>query len=419
MADEAITKLTGAPWIDAPASQRVIGALEAVRPGSARFVGGCVRNAIMRRPAGDIDIATQLPPLEAKAALEAAGVKVFETGIEHGTITAVADHQPFEITSLRRDVETDGRRAVVAFTEDWAEDAQRRDFRLNAIYAGPDGALYDPTGHGVEDARAGRVIFVGEPEHRIREDYLRILRFFRFNAWYARDGFDEAGLKACGDLAGGMAGLSAERVWAEFKKLLDAPDPRRAVRAMAAAGVLAQILPRTRGLEVFERMAATEAAQFLTPEPLLRMAALLEPGAEPAREAAQRLKLSNDERQRLVRIAEPDGPRLVSFLSPKEVRRALYLLGKETFCDRVRLAWAMNDKDAAAPQWRALLAMAEGWSRPVLPIDGRQVQAAGVEAGPKVGEVLREVEAWWIDSDFTMDELSVIERLKAVAQALG
>ena len=186
-------KRLNADWLNAPATRQVIDALEAERAGCARFVGGCVRNSIMGRPVDDIDIATQLSPDQTLAALNTANIRAIPTGIEHGTVTAVIDGEPFEITSLRRDVETDGRRAVVAFTEDWAEDAMRRDFRLNALYAAPDGEIFDPVGGGYEDALAGRVIFIGDADERLREDYLRILRFFRFNAWYGA-GMDADGV---------------------------------------------------------------------------------------------------------------------------------------------------------------------------------------------------------------------------------
>jgi poly(A) polymerase len=220
----------------APPTQAVIHALEAAGgPGCARFVGGCVRDALLKRPIGDIDIATTLRPDAVTAALTAAGLKAAPTGIEHGTVTAISSGKPFEITTLRRDVETDGRRAVVAFTEDWAEDAARRDFRLNALYLQPDGTLNDPTGGGIADAHAGRIVFVGDAETRIREDYLRILRFFRFLAWFGRGEPDAAGLAACAALKDGARGLSGERVSKELLKLLAAYDPRPAV-ALACNG---------------------------------------------------------------------------------------------------------------------------------------------------------------------------------------
>jgi poly(A) polymerase len=211
-------------------------ALEAAGgPDCARFVGGCVRNALIGAPVADIDIATTLEPEETDRAIRAAGLKAVPTGIAHGTVTAVSAHQPFEITTLRRDVTTDGRNATVAFTDDWAEDAARRDFRLNALYADGEGRVFDPTGEGVSDAVAGRIVFVGDPETRIREDYLRILRFFRFFAWYGRGEPDAAALAACGALAPGMTRLSAERVSKELMTLLAAPDPREAMAAMSAA----------------------------------------------------------------------------------------------------------------------------------------------------------------------------------------
>src|SRR5579862_7309671 len=242
------------PWLSHPATRAVIAALEAAGgEGCARFVGGCVRNALLRAPVSDIDIATTLTPDVVIKALAEARLKSVPTGIEHGTVTAIAQGRPFEVTTLRRDVETDGRRAVVAFTTDWAEDAQRRDFRLNALYADPAGQLYDPTGGGLADIRAGRIVFVGDAATRIREDALRILRFFRFQAWYGRTEPDAAGLAACAALRDRISHLSAERVSAELLKLLAAEDPRGVVRLMAQSGVLAVVLPEVQGLERFEK----------------------------------------------------------------------------------------------------------------------------------------------------------------------
>ena len=236
------TDLSSAPWLDWPGTRAVMAALEAARPGGARFVGGCVRNALRGLAVDDIDIATQLTPEATLAALQAADIRAIPTGIDHGTVTAIIEGRPFEITSLRRDVETDGRRAVVAFTEDWAEDAQRRDFRLNAIYAGPDGTLHEVVPGSIEDALAGRVIFIGDGDQRLKEDYLRILRFFRFNAWYGAE-VDAEGLAACTRQKDGLAKIARERIWKELKRLLEAPDPSDAMLAMEESGVLAAILP--------------------------------------------------------------------------------------------------------------------------------------------------------------------------------
>lgn len=411
-----LERLPALAWMTAPETRAVIEALENKEAGSARFVGGCVRNAIMGRPVDDIDIATTLEPKEVMKALMAAGLKVAPTGLAHGTVTAIANSKPFEITTLRKDVETDGRHAVVAYTKDWAHDAARRDFRLNAIYAAPDGEIFDPVG-GVADAQAGRVIFIGDAHDRIREDYLRILRFFRFSAHYSRD-LDPAGLSACAALAEGLDGLSAERIWKEVKKLLTAPDPRACLGAMAASGVLSRILPEARGRAVFDRLVGVDGDHFFEPDAMVRLAALLPDEAEAARTLATRLKLSNAERDRLVAALGP-GPRIVSYLSAREVRRALYALGVTAFRDRVRLGWARDENPRTESQWRALIALSQGWQRPVLKLTGDQIAAAGVAPGRKIGAVMREVEAWWIDADFPDDEFSIIERLKAVAQALG
>ncbi|MES1156306.1 MAG: CCA tRNA nucleotidyltransferase [Alphaproteobacteria bacterium] len=406
-----------APWLKTAETRAVIAALEAARPGGARFVGGCVRNTLMGRPVDDIDIATQLTPDEVVKAAKAAGLAAVPTGIEHGTITVVSNHIPHEVTTLRRDVTTDGRRATVAFTEDWNEDAERRDFRMNALYAGPDGQVFDPTGGGLDDARAGRVIFIGDAETRIREDYLRILRFFRFNAWYAKTPLDPHGLEACAKLVGGLDALSAERVWKETKKLLAAPDPRAAWEGMEAIGVRARALPELTQHARLVALMTLENDLLLDPDAMTRIAAGLS-HENAARALARRLKISNEERERLV-DALGDGERIVSFMSLREVRRALYRLGATAFEDRVKLAWASDHNDKAVPQWRALIAMAQSWTRPKLPLTGEEVMAAGVPPGPKVGEVMREVEAWWIDADFPDDKLSIVERLKAVAQGLG
>jgi len=407
------------PWLSHPATRAVIAALEAAGgEGCARFVGGCVRNALLRQPVSDVDIATTLTPDAVIRALADAGLKSVPTGIDHGTVTAIAQGRPFEITTLRRDVETDGRRAVVAFTTDWAEDAQRRDFRLNALYADPAGRLYDPTEGGLADIHAGRIVFVGDAETRIREDALRILRFFRFNAWHGRGEPDAAGLAACAALRELIRNLSAERVSAELLKLLAAEDPRGVVRLMAQTGVLAVVLPEAQGLERFEKLVGIETEMLFSEDALLRLAALLPDDPAAAAALAERLRLSGAQRDRLVAALTPE-PRLVSWMSPKETRRLVYRLGAEALCDRVTLAWAASDRPAATTQWRALLPTARSWTPPRFPLTGDEVMAAGVAKGPLVGQVLREVEAWWVESDFPDDKLALIERLKSVAQGMA
>ena len=405
-------------WLTQAATHRVMDALvDAGGEDCARFVGGCVRNALLRRPVSDIDIATTLTPDQVTAALLAANIKAVPTGIEHGTVTAVADHKPFEITTLRRDVETDGRRAVVAFTRDWAQDAARRDFRINALYADRRGVVFDPTGGGLADLEAGAIVFVGDAATRIREDALRILRYFRFLAWYGRADADQAALAACQALAPLIDGLSAERVAKELLTLLAAEDPRASVRLMARTGVLAQVAPQARSLARFEALVAIETEQLFTEDPLLRLAALLPDEPQVGATLADRLRLSNAQKERLIGALGAE-PGLVSWMSPRQVRQAVYRIGVEAFCDRVTLAWAGAARPGAAIQWRALLPLAQGWRRPSLPLSGEEIVAAGVPRGPLVGAVMREVEAWWVDSDFTLDKLSVVERLKSVVQGM-
>jgi poly(A) polymerase len=410
-------RLAPQPWMTHPGTRAVMAALAAAG-GEARFVGGCVRDALLGDEVTDVDIATTLTPDAVKAALAAAGVAGHPTGEAHGTITAVSHKRPFEVTTLRRDVETDGRHAVVAFTDDWTADAARRDFRLNALYADAEGTVFDPTGHGVADVRAGAVVFVGEPHARIREDALRILRFFRFQARFGRGPADAAALAACAELRDLTATLSGERIAKELLALLAAADPRPAVRLMTEAGVLAVLLPQAQNLARFEHLVAIESEILFTEDPLLRLAALLPDDPAVGLAVARRLRLANLQRDRLAAALSAE-PAIVSWLSPREVRQAVYRLGADTFCDKVMLAWAAAGRGAAAIQWRALLPMARSWPRPTLPLSGGEVLAAGVPAGPMVGKVLAEIERWWIENDFPDDKLALIERLKAVAQGMA
>jgi poly(A) polymerase len=306
----------------------------------------------------------------------------------------------------------------VAFTDDWSEDAQRRDFTLNSLYARRDGTLFDPTGHGVADARAGRIVFVGEPEQRVREDYLRILRFFRFFAWYGSEPADAPALAACEALRGELKTLSAERVSKELLKLLAADDPRPAVALMARTGVLGEVLPAPIDLARFEGLVTIEDETLFENEPLLRLAALLPDDQVGAVKFAEALRLSNAERDRLAAALSPT-PEFKSWMSPREIRRTLYRLGAQPFRDKAKLAWARSGRTATTPQWRGMIALGEGWSPPAFPLTGQDVIAAGAPKGPMVGQVLREVEEWWVDHDFIDDKLSTIEKLKSVVQGMA
>lgn len=405
-------KLSRADWLNEADTRAVMGALGA----GARFVGGSVRNELMGEPVSDIDIACVETPEKAQALLEAKGIKVVPTGIEHGTITAVMPTRHYEITTLRVDVKTNGRHADVAFTGDWLEDAKRRDFTINALYADADGTVHDPLGSGIADIKARRVHFIGDANARIAEDYLRVLRFFRFHAWYGVGEPDADGLKACADARDGLTQLSGERVWSELLKIAAADNAGAAYRQMAATGILSVVLPEASRLDRFSHLVEIEVDQLFLSDPLLRLASMLELDKEGVVALAARLRLSNKERGRIAAMLT-DQTKIVAYLSIREVRKALYLMGKECFRDRVMLGWAGDRKGHNTFQWRAMLAMADSWTRPEFLLTGQMVKQAGVPEGPEIGRVSREVEDWWIDADFTDDEFSIIERLKAVVQA--
>lgn len=397
-------------WMTAPETLNVLAAL-----GDARFVGGAVRNALLGAAVSDIDIAVPLPPLEAVRRLEEGGIKVVPTGIDHGTVTAIKNGKIFEVTSLRRDVETDGRRAVVAYTQDWSEDSARRDFTMNALYASAEGEIFDYHG-GVEDLIAGRVRFVGDPATRIAEDYLRILRLFRFHGWYGKGEINGEALRAAAAAKANIASLSGERIAKELLRLLECPNPVPVVRVMAAAAILPEVLPGALQPARLEHLVDIAFENQFPSDALLRLAALLPDNPDTARAVGERLKLSNADRARLDDCAAA-ADRAVSWLSVREVRKLLYRIGPARFRDRVLLKWAASPKGAGAIPWRMLLSVAADWERPKFPLTGRDVMAAGVPEGPAVGKVLSAVEAWWIDGDFPDDPVALAQQLKSIVQA--
>jgi poly(A) polymerase len=358
-----------------PGLVQILGALP-----QARIVGGAVRDALLGRPVSDIDLATPEPPENTAAALEACGLRAIPTGIAHGTITTVAHHRPFEITTLRRDVATDGRHATVAWTDDWQLDAARRDFTINAMSLSRDGALHDYFS-GAEDLQAGRVRFVGDPATRIAEDYLRILRFFRFQARYGAGDPDAAAIAAIKPAVPGLAQLSAERVWSELKRILAAPAPQAALQQMAELGVLHAILPE--GADP-ERLAAMIGAGA-PPDALLRLAALL---TGDAAALAERLKLSTAEQARLVALLHGPVPALQG--EGAAWRRLLAEEPGDMLADRTWLAGGFG------PAWDEARASLRAATRPVFPLEGRDALALGASPGPHVGQALRRVRAWWL-----------------------
>jgi len=388
----------------APETVQVMAAL-----GEARFVGGAVRNALLGAAVADIDIAVPMPPSEVLARLVAKNIKVIETGMDHGTVTAIAGTHAFEITSLRRDVETDGRHARVVFTDDWAEDAARRDFTINALYASASGEIFDYA-TGVEDLIAGKVRFVGDARARIAEDYLRVLRLFRFHAWYGKGEVDAEGLRAAAEAKDKLKSLSAERVAKEMLRLLEAGNHTPVLRVMAATGILSELLPGALQLPRLERLVEIDADNFSPRDGVLRLAALLPEDGEAAHAAADALKLSNADRTRLEQALS--GERIAAHLSAKDARRLLYRIGVARFRDKVWLAWANAPKAASAIQWRMLLTMADNWHRPRFALTGLDVMQAGVPEGPEVGRILAKIEDWWVGGDFAADEGALRDRLR-------
>jgi poly(A) polymerase len=394
-------------WLEEPETRAVMQAL-----GNARFVGGAVRNAMLGLAVVDIDIAVPVPPEETVKLLEAADIKAIPTGFDHGTITAIKNGKVFEITSLRRDVATDGRHAVVAYTSEWDEDAGRRDFTINALYAAADGEVFDYVG-GLEDLIAGRVRFVGDPRARIREDYLRILRLFRFHAWYGKGEMDAEGLHAAAEGKSGLAQLSGERIAKELLRLLECPNPAPVLRTMTASGILPELLPFALQLPRLERLIHADADNFFPPDALLRLAALLPDDPSAARAVAERLKLSGAARARLEALAGLT-EKTPAHLSAQAVRKLLYRLGAAAFKDRVRLNWAAAAPGSNAISWRMQLSVADAYEKPRFALSGHDVMLAGVPEGPQVGQILAQLEDWWIEQDFPDDAPALAEQLKAL-----
>lgn len=390
----SLPSLASAPWLRQPPLQRVMAAIAAAG-GEARVAGGAVRNALMGEEVTEIDLATTLSPEQVTAACAAKGLAVHPTGIDHGTVTVVADHHPYEVTTLRHDVETDGRRATVRFTDDWEADAMRRDFTMNALYCDADGVVHDHVG-GYPDILARRVVFVGSPEQRIAEDYLRILRFFRFHARYGHAAPDVSGLAACVAAKAGLDGLSAERIRQEMFKLMAAKGAVPTLQLMAEAGILERLLPYTDEWRVLAR---------LPPDPLLRLAVLAQ---QPAAMKG-RWRLSNHEGQRLAAIAAQAPP--APDLRPAERRVILYQTGPETWRDLVSIGWARSDAALDDPAWQDLLTLPERWRAPDLPVSGRDLLARGMAPGPAIGDALARLEDWWVAGDFAASREELLKRL--------
>jgi poly(A) polymerase len=403
-----MTSVADQDWFRAPGLTRVLDLLN--HDGAARVVGGAVRNSLMGLPVSDMDIATTLLPEAVQARAEAAGIKCVPTGIKHGTVTLVVDGHPYEVTTLRRDVETDGRHAQVAFTDDWRADAERRDLTINALYADRDGEVHDYVG-GVEDIGKANIRFIGTAAERIAEDYLRILRFFRFFAHYGRGRPDAEGIKASSVAKDKIRQLSAERIWAEMKKLLSARDPFRALLWMRTAGVLTVVLPETEkwGIDSTPDLVAAEERFGWAPDALLRLSAIIPTDVDRVEAMASRLKLSTSERDTLTEYAAC--PPIADEMSGTQLDLLLYRQGNGGAIGRLKMALAKEvagfDDLAKIGRLTTLLDRAKSWTRPIMPVRGADLIATGVSAGPEIGEKLAALEDAWVSSNFrlTKDEL--------------
>ncbi|MCH7936896.1 MAG: CCA tRNA nucleotidyltransferase [Proteobacteria bacterium] len=414
-------KISPQPWLTAPETRTVVEALTADGT-EVRFVGGCVRDAMAQRPVEDVDIGTPDKPETVIGLLEKAGIKAVPTGIEHGTVTAVVGDRKFEITTLRRDVETDGRRAKVAFIDDWMIDSERRDFTINALSATPDGDVYDPH-DGIYDLAYGIIRFVGLAADRIEEDVLRLLRFFRFYGLFGRPPPDQDAMAACRSQADKLPGLSGERIRDEMFKILLVPEPADIAVLMRGLGIFDHILPEAGDVGRLRMIGWLETRAIkidsVAPDPLRRLAALLDTNAEGAEAVAGRFKLSNPQARRLLALAAP-----LADIGPDAdaaaVNRALRRLGPDTVRDLALLAWA--GELAITPRlpaertqaWIGLLETCDGWQGVAFPISGEDVVALGDAEGPRIGELLARVEDWWEDGDYAAARDECLEKLKSL-----
>jgi poly(A) polymerase len=400
------------PWLDEPPLADLLDCLDEAGE-EARVVGGAVRNALLGEPVTEWDIATTALPAEVARRARAKGWKVVPTGIEHGTVTVVASGNPFEVTTLRQDIETDGRHAVVRFGRDFAADAFRRDFTINALSVGRDGQLHDYA-DGLADLRARRVRFIGDPDERIAEDYLRILRLFRFHARYGEGPIDPTSFGAAIRLRGGLARLSRERIRSEILKLLAAPRAPAVIAEIDSAGFLLWVLGGVARPATLARLVVIEADEGLGCEPVRRLGALGLFVREDAARIAERLRLSRAESSRLRAMAVAGESRRAP-PTPPQARAALYAMGREGFRDAALLAWA----GSGDPAWSATLGFARSWPIPVRPFGGRQLEALGLSPGPHLGRVLAFAERLWIEADFPEGEEILAELLRQALAAEG
>ncbi len=408
-------QLLNADWLENPELQQLLNLL-GQNGEEARINGGAVRNSLLGEPVADIDLSTTMLPEQVIEKLESENIKVVPTGIDHGTVTAVSGGKGYEITTLRADIETDGRHAVVRFGRDWLEDARRRDFTINALYADGAGRVYDPL-QAKNDIESRIVRFIGNAEDRVKEDHLRILRFFRFFAWYGSGAPDREGLKACVRTRQSLDNLSVERIWNELRKLLAAPDPARALLWMRQSGVLNVVLPESEkwGVDALPRLIQAEKELDWGIDPLRRLMAIIPPQRKVVDALGERLKLSNTNRERLIVWADSPLPNID--MNKKDLAKLLYRSSRDGIVDvmqlelaRLRESGAHNNDDLiSASKLNELLDFANQWKKPKFPVKGRDLVDAGVKPGKQLGQILTTLENRWIDSDFSLAKKTLMD----------
>ncbi|MBH88886.1 MAG: tRNA nucleotidyltransferase [Magnetovibrio sp.] len=417
----AVSKLEPQSWMTTPETQTLFRALEAGGK-QARFIGGCIRNAICNKPVKDIDIATPEPPQKVMELLKAANIIAIPTALKYGTVTAIINSLRYEITTLRIDTENHGRQATVAFTDDWVTDALRRDFTINTMSSTIDGDLFDPLS-GLDDLNHHRVRFVGSARERIEEDLLRLLRFFRFHATFGGNKLDQDAISACRDLAPRIIELSSERIQSELFKIFEAPDPAKTLSLMNSELILKHVLPEARDFGRLRTLAWIETKfsnnDSIRPDKLRRLAAVLNSDQNGHLSLAKRLRLSNKQSLQLARMTKP-AKLPVPESNPLEQHQILYDLGIDNFCDLILLSWAHEENidphlsSERSKHWLDMINEASTWHKPEFPIKGSDAKKLGLIQGPDFGKAIKKVESWWRDGDFQANKRQCIKQLKQV-----
>ena len=394
---------------------QVFDLFETYQKNSIYVVGGSIRDALLNREITDIDFATSLKPKTITEILNKENIKFIDVGIDHGTVTAIINERKFEITTFRNDIFTDGRHAQVSFSNSLEEDALRRDFTINAMYLDKGGNLIDPT-DGKKDLENRVVRFIGRPDERIKEDYLRILRYFRFLALFGDISPDAEVMKTISANLDKLSVVSKERQWNELKSILSLAAPNNAISAMSEIGLLEDYFDGTGINDAFVNLIEIESRISLSIDPILRLSTLIENSLDKANTIIKKLPLSKSDSTDLLKLSTLN-KKIVSYMSMKEVRYLLYLLGRDGFQKQILVNWAKDTNNKNEVNWRSLYEVAQSWEKPSFALTAKDVINMGISQGPMVGDILKEVEDWWAENDFIDDKFSLIERLKAIVQS--